>query len=69
MPAGVNYKAKVTQQEVTGGWKTVLVPLSKFVNEKGANPASWSKADRIQILGVATQAEPPLFSHFRWIQP
>ena len=68
-PVGVNYKAKVGQLEVAGGWKTVLVPLSKFVNEKGANPANWSKVDRIQISGVATQTEPPLFSHFRWVMP
>ena len=67
MPGGINYKAKVAQPEVAGGWKTVLVPLSKFVNEKGANPGSWSKVDRIQISGVATQSEPPLFSRFRWV--
>jgi dienelactone hydrolase len=69
MPGGINYTAKVAQQEVVGGWKTVLVPLSKFINEKGANPGSWSKTDRIQVSGVATQSEPPLFSHFRWIMP
>jgi hypothetical protein len=68
-PAGVNYKARVARLEVTGGWKKVLVPLSKFVNEKGDNPANWSKVDRIQISGVTTQAEPPLFSHFRWVMP
>src|SRR6266487_3191269 len=62
-------KAKVAQLEVAGGWKTVLVPLSKFVNEKGATPANWSKVDRIQISGVATQTEPPRFSHFRWVMP
>ena len=69
MPGGINYKAKVAQPEVAGGWRTVLVPLSQFVNEKGANPGSWSKTDRIQVSGVATQAGPPLFSHFRWIMP
>jgi hypothetical protein len=31
MPGGINYNAKVAQQEVVGGWKTVLVPLSKFL--------------------------------------
>jgi hypothetical protein len=35
MPGGINYTAKVAQQEIAGGWKTVLVPLSKFVNEQG----------------------------------
>lgn len=69
MPGGINYNAKVTQQEVAGGWKTVIVPLSKFVNEKGTSPGSWSKTDRIQISGIATQSEPPLFTHFRWIIP
>ena len=43
--------------------------IAKFVNEKGASPANWSKVDRIQISGVATQTEPPLFSHFRWVMP
>jgi len=62
-------KAKVAQLEVAGDWKTGLVPLSKFVNEKGANQANSSKVDRIQISQIATQTEPPLFSHFRWVMP
>ena len=69
MPGQINYQARVTQEEVTGGWKTVLVPLSKFVDEKGASPATWSKVDRIVLAGVATHAEPPLFGNFRWVQP
>jgi hypothetical protein len=36
---------------------------------KGASPASSGRVDRIQISGVATQSEPPLFSRFRWAMP
>lgn len=69
LPGAVNYKARLSQEAVTGGWKTVRVSLSKFVNGQGASPASWSTVDRIQLSGVATQSEPPLFSHFRWVLP
>jgi dienelactone hydrolase len=69
MPRGVSYKASVAQTEVSGGWKTVTVPLAKFTSEAGTTPASWARADRLSISGVATQAEPPRFSHFRWIPP
>lgn len=68
-PGGMNYKAKLPQQELVGGWRTVSVPLSKFVNEKGTSPASWHNVDRIQITGVTTQSEPPRFSRFHWIMP
>ena len=68
-PGGMNYKAKLPQQELVGGWKTVSVPLSRFVNEKGTSPASWSKVDRIQITGVTAQSAPPRFSRFHWKMP
>ena len=67
LPRGVNYKAKVAQQDVTGGWKTVIVPLSKFVSDAGATPANWSKVDRLLLSGATTKAGPPLFSRFRWV--
>jgi len=69
LPRGVNYKAKVAQQDVTGGWKTVIVPLSKFVSDAGAKPANWSKVDRLLLSGATTKVGPPLFSRFRWVLP
>jgi hypothetical protein len=68
-PSAINYKAKLARQEVSGGWRTVLVPLSRFLDSKGASPGNWSQVDRIQISGVTSRAEPPLFSRFRWVQP
>jgi hypothetical protein len=68
MPGGLEYKAKVSLGDGTG-WKTVQVPLSKFVNDKGASPASWAKVDRIQISGVTPRNDPPWFSRFRWVGP
>jgi dienelactone hydrolase len=69
LPGGMNYKATVPQQELVGGWRTIQVPLSRFVNEKGTSPGSWSKVDRIQLTGVTTQSEPPRFSRFHWVMP
>ncbi len=69
MPGGVEYKAKVSAGEANGGWKTVLVPLSKFVSDKGASPRSWAKVDRIQISGVTPRNDRPFFSRFRWVMP
>ncbi len=68
-PAGVTYTAKVPQQALVGGWQTIVVPLSKFVNEKGTSPARWSKVDRIQITGVTGRSDPPRFSGFHWVRP
>jgi dienelactone hydrolase len=69
MPGGINYKAKVSQTEVSGGWRTVMLPLSKFTSDTGTTPGSWSKADRLLLSGVTTQMEPPLFSRFHWVLP
>jgi hypothetical protein len=65
MPRGVNYKARVSQPDVSGGWKTVVVSLPQFTNDSGASPAKWSTVDRLLFSGV-TRTEPPLFSNFRW---
>ena len=69
MPRGVNYKARMPQHEVSGNWKTVVVALSKFASDAGANPAGWSQVDRILLSGVTGKAAPPLFSRFRWVLP
>jgi hypothetical protein len=69
MPGGVEYKAALSLAEGNGDWKTAQVPLAKFVTDKGASPASWAKADRIQISGATPKSDPPRFSRFRWVTP
>lgn len=62
------YTAKLSKEEIGTDWKTVTLPLSRFVSADGRTPASWKVLDKLEISGKTSQKEPPCFANFHWTE-
>src|SRR5262249_5733521 len=60
------YSVHIPREELTPGWKTITLPLSRFATDDGKRPGHWQDLEKLQLRGVTSKQEPPCFTHFRW---
>ncbi|MGB9620681.1 MAG: hypothetical protein ACPL7K_09735, partial [Armatimonadota bacterium] len=62
-----NFSASVPAKSAQTGWQSVVLPLSAFKGEDGTSPDSWEHIDKVNITGTTSNAGPPCFRGFRWV--
>jgi hypothetical protein len=68
-PRARSFTAKVSPAELAGSWRTVTLPLDRFIAPGGERLTTWADVQRLEIRGAAARSAPPCFRGFRWVLP
>ena len=64
-----SYSVNITKNDLTPGWREVVLPLSRFTDKDKRTPRGWQDIDKLEIRGKASRQNPPRFARFRWLNP
>jgi len=61
------FSATVDPSQLGKDWRSVKLPISKFVDSEGHSLTAWRGVNKLEIKGKAGKSGPPCFARFQWV--
>jgi hypothetical protein len=61
------FSATAEPAQLDTDWRTVKLPISKFVDLEGHSLTTWKGINKVEIKGKTRKSDPPCFARFQWV--
>ena len=69
-PLAKTFEVLVSPEEITGGWRTVVLPLARFrATSDKTPPTNWRVLDKLHLQGSTAEGASFRLADLRWVKP